>query len=172
MIEKYTFRKVCVDLCYIGTTYISTTKLVVYFLLKRPCHTSRSFSKMCKIFQQFKKRNTIYRNLPPKNIAELKPWVYMYVDLIYPYINSIRQQQPWSTVINKNASLTYMSGSIPRWKKLTSGYHNYPLNRLSLWYIYCSKKTHFWINWNISIWAAECGSHIDMFWFLFILALK
>ena len=32
----------------------------------------------------------------------------MHVDLICPYRKSIRQQQPGGTVIQKNASLTYM----------------------------------------------------------------
>ena len=43
------------------------------------------FTKMCKICQQFKKRNTLYGNLSPKNIAELKPWDTVHVDLIVPY---------------------------------------------------------------------------------------
>ena len=46
--------------------------------------------------------------MPPKNIAELKPWDSVHVDLIGSYINSIRQQQPSGTVIRKNASLTCM----------------------------------------------------------------
>ena len=33
----------------------------------------------------------------------------VYVDLISPYINSIRQQQLGSTFIRKNSSLTYMT---------------------------------------------------------------
>ena len=33
-----------------------------------------------------------------------------------------------------------VSGSIPRWEKLTSGYHNYLLKGLKFWYMYCSQK--------------------------------
>ena len=66
-------------------------------------------TKACKICQQFKKRKTIYRHLPPRNIAELKPWNAVHVDLIGPYIKSIRQQQPGGTVIRKNSSLTCMT---------------------------------------------------------------
>ena len=70
---------------------------------------SELFAKTCKIFQQFKNRKTLYGHLPPKNISELKPWYLVHVDLIGPYSNSIRQQQPGGTVIRKNASLTCMA---------------------------------------------------------------
>ena len=66
------------------------------------------FSKTHKIYQQFKKRNTIYVHLPPKNIAELKPWYLVHVDLIGPYSKSIIQQEPGGTVIRNNASLTWI----------------------------------------------------------------
>ena len=61
-------------------------------LLERPSHASGYFSKTCKICQQFKKRKATYGYLPPKNISELKPWNSVHVDLIGPYIKSIRQQ--------------------------------------------------------------------------------
>ena len=48
------------------------------------------FAKMCKIRQQFKKRKTIYRYLPPKNISELKPWGTVHVDMIGSYIKSLK----------------------------------------------------------------------------------
>ena len=67
------------------------------------------FAKTCKICQQFKKINTIYENLPPKNIAELKPWDTVHVYLIVPYSKSIRQHQPGGTVILNNSSLTCMT---------------------------------------------------------------
>ena len=57
------------------------------------------FAKMCKTYQQFKKINTLYGHLPPKNIAELKPWDTVHVDLIGSYRKSIRKQQPGGTVI-------------------------------------------------------------------------
>ena len=47
------------------------------------------YTEMCKICQWFKKRNTIYGCLSPKNITELKPWRMVHVDLIGPYRNSI-----------------------------------------------------------------------------------
>ena len=48
------------------------------------------FAKMCKTCQKFKKRSTIYGHLPPKNIAEIKPWDTVHLDLIGPYSKSIR----------------------------------------------------------------------------------
>ena len=46
--------------------------------------------------------------MPPKNIAELKPWYLVHVDLIGPYSKSIRQHHPGSAIIRKNVSLTCM----------------------------------------------------------------
>ena len=66
------------------------------------------FAKMCKTRQQLKKRKTLYGHLPSKNIAEIKPWNTVHVDLIGPYSKSIRQQQPGGTIIQKNAILTCM----------------------------------------------------------------
>ena len=43
------------------------------------------FAKGCKNYQQFKNRKTLYVNLPPKNIAELKLWDSVHVDLIGTY---------------------------------------------------------------------------------------
>ena len=57
------------------------------------------FAKPCKICQQFKNIKTLYGHLPHKNIAELKPWDSVHVDLIGPYSKSIRQQQPGGTII-------------------------------------------------------------------------
>ena len=63
---------------------------------------------MCKS-QHFKKRKTLYGHLPPKNIAELKPWDLVHVELIGPHIRSIIQQDPCGTIIWKNDSLTCMT---------------------------------------------------------------
>ena len=63
---------------------------------------------MCNICQQFKYINTIFDHIPPKNIAKLKPWGLVHVDLIVPYIKSIRQQQPGSSIIQDNSSLACM----------------------------------------------------------------
>ena len=71
------------------------------------------FAKTCKICQQFKNRKTIYGHLPPKNIAELKPWDAVHVNLIGPYFKSIRQQHPGGNVILNNASITYMTMIYP-----------------------------------------------------------
>ena len=54
-------------------------------------------------------RKTLYVNLPPKNIAELKLWDLVHVDLIGPYIKSIRQNQIGITVIHNNSSLNCMT---------------------------------------------------------------
>ena len=67
------------------------------------------FTKTCNTCQQFKNRKTIYGHMPTKNIAELKPWDSMHVDLIGPYRKSIRQQQPGGAVISKNYSMTWMN---------------------------------------------------------------
>ena len=67
------------------------------------------FAKMCKACRQFKKRKTLYGNLPPKTTAELKPWNMVHVHLLDPYSKSIRQQQPGGTVIRNNASLNCMT---------------------------------------------------------------
>ena len=67
---------------------------------------AKLLAKTCNICQYFKKRKTLYLHLPPKNIAELKPWDLLHVDLIGIYKNSIRQQKSGVTIIRKNASLT------------------------------------------------------------------
>ena len=67
------------------------------------------FAKTCKICQQLKKRKTLYGNLPPKIIAELKPWDAVHVDPVGPYSKSIRQQQSCGTAIRNNYSLTCMT---------------------------------------------------------------
>ena len=64
---------------------------------------------MCKTCQQFKKRNTLYGHLPPKNIAELKPGGTVNIDLIGTYRKSIIQHQTGFAVILKNDSLTCMN---------------------------------------------------------------
>ena len=66
------------------------------------------FAKMCKTCQQFKNRKTLHGHMSPKNIAELKPWDTVHVDLIGPYRKSIRQEQACGTVIRNNTRLTCM----------------------------------------------------------------
>ena len=63
----------------------------------------------CKTSEQLKNRKTLYGHLPPKNIAELKPWDTDQVYLMGPYSRSIRQQQPGGTVILNNSILTCMT---------------------------------------------------------------
>ena len=67
------------------------------------------YDKSCKIFQQFKNRNTIYGCLPHKNISELKPWNNVYVDLIGPYSNDIRQLKTGGAIIKNNVSLIWIT---------------------------------------------------------------
>ena len=55
------------------------------------------------------KDKTIYGSLPPKNIAELKPWYTVHLDLIGPYSKSIRQQHPGGAIIKNNFSLAFMT---------------------------------------------------------------
>ena len=63
-------------------------------------------AKKCKTCQHFKKRKTIYGHLTPKNIAELKPWDLVHVDLMGIYSKSIRQHKTDGSIIQKNVSLT------------------------------------------------------------------
>ena len=64
------------------------------------------FAKTFKTCQHFKNRNTIYGYLPPKNIAEIKSWGLVHVDLIDSYRKSIIQQHPFGATIQNNASMT------------------------------------------------------------------
>ena len=70
---------------------------------------SELFAKTCKILQQFKNRKTIYGNLPPKNIAELKPLYLVHVDLMGTYSKSIIQHHPGVSIIQNKYSLTCMT---------------------------------------------------------------
>ena len=63
------------------------------------------FANISKICQQLKKRKTLYRHLPPHNIAEQKPWDMVHVDLIGSYSRSIRKHQESGTIIINNDSL-------------------------------------------------------------------
>ena len=67
------------------------------------------YAKTCKICEQFKNIKNIYGHMPPKNIAELKPWDLVHVDLISPYSKYIIQQQPGGAIIRNNVSLTFMA---------------------------------------------------------------
>ena len=64
--------------------------------------------KMGKKFQQFKKRNTLSGQIPPKIIAALKPWNSVHIDLIGPYSKSIIKHHPDGTIIKKYYSLNCM----------------------------------------------------------------
>ena len=52
--------------------------------------------------------NTIYEYLPPNNITEVTLWYLVHVDLIYPYINSIRHHNPGGYNIKNDVSLSCM----------------------------------------------------------------
>ena len=71
-----------------GSRLANTMRYVCYW--KGLVAQAELFANTCKIFQQLKERKTFYGNMPPKNIAELKPWYTVHVDLIAPYIKSIR----------------------------------------------------------------------------------
>ena len=90
-----------------GSKFAKTIRGVCYW--KSLVTQAELFDKTCKICQQFKKRKTLYGNLPPKNIAELKPWDMVHLYLIGPYSNYIRQQKPGGTVIRNNYSITCMT---------------------------------------------------------------
>ena len=62
-----------------------------------------------KICQCLKNRKTLYINLTPKNISEIKPWDLLYVELIGPYSKSIRQHHPGGAIIKNNFSITCMT---------------------------------------------------------------
>ena len=68
------------------------------------------YAKTCKICQQFKKRNNIYGHLPPKIIAELKPWDSVHVDLIGTSIKKVyKTTSAMQAIIKNNVSLTCMT---------------------------------------------------------------
>ena len=87
------FRRVP-DLCHV---YLNNTggsilaKIIIEACYWKGLLTqSELHTKPCKICQQFKNRKTLYGHVTPKNIAELKPWDTVHVDLIGSYRNSIR----------------------------------------------------------------------------------
>ena len=54
----------------------------------------------------FKNRKTLHGHLPPKIIAELRPWDLVHVDLIGPYSKSIIQHHTGGAMIKNHVSLT------------------------------------------------------------------
>ena len=78
------------------------------------------YAKSCKICQRLKKRKNLYGHIPPKNIAELKPWCLLHVDLIDPYSKYTRQHQSGEAIISNNVSLTCkkMINSATGWFKI------------------------------------------------------
>ena len=68
---------------------------------------------MCKICQWLKNRKTLYGNLPPKIIEELKPRDLVHLDLIGPYSKSIIQHQTGDALIKNNVSFTCMKMTDP-----------------------------------------------------------
>ena len=66
-----------------GSILAKTTREVCY--CKGLVAQAELFAKMCKTCQKFKKRRTVYVHLSSKNIAELKPWDLVHVDLLGPY---------------------------------------------------------------------------------------
>ena len=78
------------------------------------------YAKPCEKFQRFKKRNIICGYLPPKNIAELKQWDLVHVDLIYKYDKSIIKNLQGGSTTNNYVSITCMTmiGSATGWFKI------------------------------------------------------
>ena len=70
---------------------------------------SEMFTKICNTCKQFKNRKTLYEHLPPKDIAELKPWYLVHVDLIGPYRRSMIQKKPGVNVIYKKDRIPCMT---------------------------------------------------------------
>ena len=66
------------------------------------------YANPCKIFQQFKKINTLYERLTHNNMEELKPWDAVNVDLIVTCRKSIIQHKMSSTTIKSDVSLACM----------------------------------------------------------------
>ena len=66
------------------------------------------FSKTCKTCQQFNSRKNIYGHLTIKNVAELKMWDLVDIELIDQFSKSIIQQHPGGTIIWNNASINCM----------------------------------------------------------------
>ena len=82
-------------------------------LLEIPFHSSRA---VCLSVQDtFKNQNikTINGRLPPRNIAELKMWDTVYLYLIGPYIEYIRQHQLCGAILKNNVSLACMTMICP-----------------------------------------------------------
>ena len=76
-----------------GIRLVKTTREVCYW--KGFVIRAEIFVKTSKTCQQFKNRKTLYGDLPPKNIAELKPWDLVHVDLIGPYRRGPAQDAPF-----------------------------------------------------------------------------
>ena len=47
--------------------------------------------------------------MPPKTIAELKPWKWMHINLKVPYIKSILKQPTGGYTIQKYVNLNYIT---------------------------------------------------------------
>ena len=69
-----------------GSKFAKTIRGVCYW--KSLVTQVELFDKTCKTCQQFKKRKTLYGHMPPKNIAEPKPWDTVHLYLIGPYRDS------------------------------------------------------------------------------------
>ena len=85
---------------------IRTIRDICYW--KGPVPQVEMCANLCKICQKFKNIKTLYGNLTPKNILELKPWNMVHVDLIGTYSKSTRKHKICGAIINDNVSLTCM----------------------------------------------------------------
>ena len=64
----------------------------------------KMYAKLCKICRSIKNIKTLYGNLPHSNIAEIRLWDSVHVELIISYSKSIRQQHPGGAIITTNVS--------------------------------------------------------------------
>ena len=77
-------------------------------LLKRLCHASITICYAMQDVSTVQKTYTLYVHLPTNNIAELKPWESVHVDLIVTFSKSIRQQRLGGAIIKDHFSLICM----------------------------------------------------------------
>jgi hypothetical protein len=70
---------------------------------------AKQHAKRCKSCQKFKRRAARYGHVPPMNIAQLKPWDTVHIDLIGPYTKTVKQHQPGNNIKEVDLFLTCMT---------------------------------------------------------------
>ena len=90
-----------------GDRLAKTLEEVCYW--KGLTNQAKQYAKPCEHCQKFKKRRSRYGNLPPKNIAKLKLWHMVHIDLIGPYTKNVKQHQPDNIIKDIDLQLCYMT---------------------------------------------------------------